>query len=108
MLQIFGYSLSLGEFITALGFFGGIVVGYINLHNKVSNIVIRNDHADRVMSDFKSNLQTELLERHSALEARVMMTEQQAQRQEVFMTRLEERVIAVQAILEDLRRHWNK
>lgn len=108
MLQVFGYSLTLGEFIAALGFFGGIVVGYINLHNKVSNIVTRNDHADKVMKEFKSDLQAELTDRHAALEARIFVTEQQMQRQEVFMTRVDERLIAVQAILEDLRRHWNK
>lgn len=108
MLQVFGYSLTLGEFITSLAFFGGIIVGYINLHNKVSGIVDRNDHADKVMKEFKENLLTELAGRHTALESRIFVTEQQTQRQEVFMTRVDERLASVQATLEDIRRHTNK
>ena len=106
MLQVFGYSLTLGEFIAALTFFGGLVVGYINLHNKVSGIVDRNDHADKVMKEFKDSLVAEMSGRHNTLESRIFVAEQQAQRQEVFMTRVDERLVAVQATLEEIRRHW--
>ncbi len=108
MLQFFGYTMSLGEFLSTIAFFGGIIVGYINLHNKVSNIVARNDHADKAMKELRESLTKDLEMRHSALESRLFVTEQQSQKQEVFMTRIDERLTAVQSILEDIKRQGLK
>lgn len=104
MLGTIVANMTVNEIISIVTLIVGFSVSYGVLNHRIKSIEARNAQADKVMSNLKESLTKDLAERHFTLEARMSVGEQQSQRQEVFMTRIDERLVAVQATLEDIRR----
>ena len=97
-------NMSVNEVVTLLTILVGFTTSYGILNHRIKNIETRNSIADQAMQDLKESLTRDVVDRHLNLESRIATNEQQSQRQEVWMTRIDEKLIYVQSILEDIRR----
>lgn len=99
MIELFGVSLTVNEIIGILGLLSGGVAAYYNLNRKVDELVAKIagvEERNRRADDSSKALQQELV-------SRISLGEERIRNQEMAWVRVDERLVSMQAILEELR-----